>query len=197
MNLKSNKKNLKKEMYQNMSDVLTHGISVSNMAWLIANELGLSEKECYDAAHAGVVHDIGKIRLFRYLNGSDSLTFEETKYMRMHSQISYDILKDKGFDDSILEIVLHHHENYDGTGYPENLKGNQIPLGARILRVSDVFAALLSDRPYRGGFDVDTAVELMIDEVKNFDMHIFLAFQRVIHEVEVSEVVEEKRVRQI
>ena len=76
---------------------------------------------------------------------------------------------------------MYHHENYDGTGYPENLAGEEIPIGGRILRVCDVFAALSSDRPYRTAFDVATVVELMIDEIKNFDMEVFLTFQRVIH----------------
>ena len=83
----------------------------------------------------------------------------------------------------MLESILYHHENYDGTGYPSNLSGKEIPLGARILRVCDVYAALSSDRPYRKAFDITTVIDLMIDEIKNFDMEVFLAFQRVIHEV--------------
>ena len=70
----------------------------------------------------------------------------------------------------------------DGSGYPDNLRGEEIPYGARIIRVCDVFAALISDRPYRKSFDQDTALELMIEEVKNFDIKVFLAFQRVIHQ---------------
>ena len=68
-------------------------------------------------------------------------------------------------------------------GYPSNLSGKEIPLGARILRVCDVYAALSSDRPYRKAFDITTVIDLMIDEIKNFDMEVFLAFQRVVHEV--------------
>ena len=86
----------------------------------------------------------------------------------------------------ILETILYHHENYDGSGYPENLEGEDIPLGARILRVCDVFIALTSDRSYRRALDVDTAVQLMIEEVKNFDMEVFLAFMKVVHEVDVN-----------
>ncbi len=85
-----------------------------------------------------------------------------------------------------MESILYHHENYDGSGYPENLSGENIPMGARILRVCDVFAALISDRSYRRAFDRETAVELMIDEVKNFDMEIFLAFMRIIHDVNLD-----------
>ena len=69
----------------------------------------------------------------------------------------------------------------DGSGYPENLAGEGIPLGARIVRVCDVYAALTSDRPYRTAFDKKSAVELMIESVKDFDVKVFLAFQHYIH----------------
>ncbi len=99
----------------------------------------------------------------------------------MHSSLGYEELKEQGYSDIVLQSILYHHENYDGSGYPSNLSGDSIPLGARILRVCDVYAALSSDRPYRKAFDVSTVIELMIDEIKNFDMEVFLAFQRVVH----------------
>ena len=101
--------------------------------------------------------------------------------MRMHATLGYEILRERGYPEFILQSVLHHHENMDGSGYPDNLRGEEIPYGARILRVCDVFAALISDRPYRKSFDKATAIELMIEEIKNFDIKVFLAFQRVIH----------------
>ena len=84
--------------------------------------------------------------------------------------------------------MLYHHENYDGTGYPANLYQDEIPFGARVLRVCDTFAALTSDRPYRKAFDFESAVELMIEESKNFDMLVFLAFLRVIHREDFEEM---------
>ena len=74
-----------------------------------------------------------------------------------------------------------------------HLSGEDIPISARILRVCDVFAALTSDRPYRDAFDEETAIELMIDEVKNFDMKIFLTFLSVIHSVTMNELMGEKK----
>ena len=71
--------------------------------------------------------------------------------------------------------------NYDGSGYPSNLSGDSIPLGARILRVCDVYAALISDRPYRKAFDVSSVIELMIDEIKNL-IWKFSCIQRVVHD---------------
>ncbi len=180
-------------------DAVDHGILVSNLAALIARELGYDDNFCHEIAIAGLLHDVGKLRLSKYLYGrrKDTLHIEEMKYVRMHSTFSYDILKLEGYDDFILQSVYHHHENYDGSGYPDNLIGIAIPIGARILRTCDVFAALVSDRPYRDAFDVDTAVELMIDEVKNFDMRIFLAFQKVVHSRDFKAIREHVALSQI
>ena len=166
-----------------LSSELNHGIVVSNLAYDVAKALGLEERICYELAIAGMLHDIGKLRLIGYINGGevDPLLVEELKYVRMHSTLGYEALKGQGYSEFILESVLYHHENYDGSGYPSNLQGEEIPLGARILRVCDVFSALTMDRVYRQAFDTDTAIELMIEEIKNFDMRVFLAFQRVIH----------------
>jgi HD-GYP domain-containing protein (c-di-GMP phosphodiesterase class II) len=106
----------------------------------------------------------------------------------MHPTIGYDILKNYDYSDIILEAVYHHHENYDGSGYPDNLKEKSIPYGARILRTCDVFAALISERRYRAAFDIDTAIDLMVEEVKNFDMEIFLAFLRIVNSDEFDEI---------
>ncbi len=174
---------------QEMPELIIHGICVSNLAYMIGKELKCNEEYCNMLAMAGMVHDIGKVRVYAYLyGGDDTLTVEKLRYIRMHSKLGYDILYDEGFEKDILDSVLYHHENYDGSGYPENISGENIPLGARIIRVCDVFAALISDRTYRKAFDVKTAIELMIDEVKNFDMEIFLAFMRVIHNVDINKI---------
>ena len=166
-----------------LSSELNHGIIVSNLAYDVAKELGQNEEFCYQMAIAGILHDIGKLKLTGYIDGQekDPLLIEELKYVRMHSALGYEELKNQGYSDIVLESILYHHENYDGTGYPSNLSGKEIPLGARILRVCDVYAALSSDRPYRRAFDITTVIDLMIDEIKNFDMEVFLAFQRVVH----------------
>lgn len=174
---------------EDVTEEVNHGIRVSNLAYYVGKSLGLYEAQCHELAVAGMVHDIGKLRVSGYLYGrdKDTLKIEETKYVRMHPRLGYEILIRYDFSDFIVESILYHHENCDGSGYPENLQEEQIPLGAKILRVCDVYAALTSDRPYRKAFDKDTAVELMIDEVKNFDMKVFLAFQRTIHERELED----------
>ena len=166
-----------------LASELHHGMVVSNLAYAVATELGLPHEQCYQLAIAGMLHDIGKLKLTSYINGQeeDPLVIEELKYVRMHSTLGYEELKNQGYSQFVLESILYHHENYDGSGYPSNKAGEDIPIGARILRVCDVYAALISDRPYRKAFDTPAVMELMIDEVKNFDMQVFLAFQRVVH----------------
>jgi putative nucleotidyltransferase with HDIG domain len=173
---------------EDVKEEINHGVRVSNLAYHVAKNLGLYENICRELAVAGMLHDIGKLKVAAYLYGrmEDTLDVEEMRYVRMHSRLGYEILMREDYSDFVIESVLYHHENYDGSGYPENLQAEDIPIGARVLRVCDVYAALTSDRPYRKAFDEQTAVELMIDEVKNFDMRVFLAFQKTIHEEELS-----------
>jgi putative nucleotidyltransferase with HDIG domain len=173
-------------------DAIKHGVLVSRMAAMVGREMNQSKEFLDNLVMAGLLHDIGKLRLSRYLYGraKGTLDIEETKYMRRHSQYSYEIVQEAGYNKEIQQMVYHHHENYDGTGYPDNLRGEEIPLGARTLKVCDVFCALVSHRPYRAAFDTEIAIELMIDEVKNFDMQIFLMFQRVVNSEEFKELQE-------
>ena len=161
-----------------------HAVQVSMLAFHVAKELELDAKTCKELATAGILHDIGKMKLLEEYGKKDSLIIEELRYMRMHSTLGYEALLGKGYSDCILKTILHHHENYDGSGYPAHLRGEKIPLGARILRICDVYSALRADRLYRKALDMDTAMGVMIDEVKYFDMKIFLAFQRVVHKME-------------
>jgi putative nucleotidyltransferase with HDIG domain len=181
---------LKKSIEDDLREAIDHGILVSKLAKLLAISLNEDEEFCYHIAQAGLVHDIGKLKLGEYLYGRKKgvLAIEEMKYIRMHPTLGYEILMKEDYNYIIAEAVLHHHENYDGSGYPSNLKEDEIPYGARILRICDVFAALISKRRYRSSFDIDSAIELMIDEVKNFDMEIFLSFLQAVHSEEMKEI---------
>ncbi|MCD7746616.1 MAG: HD domain-containing protein [Lachnospiraceae bacterium] len=183
---------------------ITHASTVSNLAFRVGEELHFSSEECHELAVAGFMHDIGKLELAKYVRGheNETLVIEEMKYVRRHSLLGAAILKEKGYSQKIVDMVKYHHENCDGSGYPMNLMREDIPVGARVLRVCDVFAALTSDRPYRGAFDVDTAVELMIEECKNYDVEVFLAFMRVVHQPDLEQILdtsalEEKLIRYI
>ncbi|TCT16786.1 putative nucleotidyltransferase with HDIG domain [Natranaerovirga pectinivora] len=169
---------------EEMDNIIEHGIEVSQLSYLVGKELGLSKDECYELAIAGVVHDIGKLKLNKYIYDKyEDLTKEERVHVRSHSNIGYDILKGYDFSDNINKWILYHHENYDGSGYPENLVGDQIPLGARILRICDTYSALTSNRVYRKAFDYETAMKMMIDEIKIYDLEVFIVFQKIINEM--------------
>lgn len=181
---------LETSIQASFEESLIHGIVVSNLAYFVSKEFGLPEEDCLKMANAGMLHDIGKLRLRNYVYKEKSATMaiDELRYMRLHPSLGYAILKDEGYDQEILEAVLYHHENIDGSGYPNNLAGEDIPLGARILRVCDAFGALLSNRACRGAFDMETASAIMIDGVKHYDMQVFLSFLKVIKSDAMKEI---------
>lgn len=179
-------------MAEDLNDNIDHGELVAILVRLLCTQMELPVDFQQQVVMAAYLHDIGKLRLSKNLYGRDknALQIEETRYMRMHAKAGADMLSDCGFPAEICNAVHHHHENYDGSGYPGNLSAEKIPLEARILRVCDVFAALISDRPYRKGFDIDTAMDLMIEDNKSFDMKIFLEFMKVYHSEDFDQVVQ-------
>lgn len=189
--MKEERLSLHEIMKTDLQDELLHGTKVSNLAFQLGRRLGLSYDHAVELGIAGLLHDMGKLKLSRHLYGRDEghLEVDEIITARSHSRIAYDILMRYDYSDFILESILYHHENYDGTGYPRNLVATDIPYGARMLRLADAYVSLTSDKPYRKAFDKDTAVELMIEEVKNFDMRYFLTFLKMIHEIDVDKVI--------
>lgn len=117
-----------------------------------------SNKELLETA--GKLHDIGKIALdYSILEKTGSLTQEEFEEVKKHPEIGYRILRTAGVYQEVLDGILYHHEHYDGSGYPKGLKGEEIPVLARVLSVCDAYDAMRSDRPYRKAFTVDKAIE--------------------------------------
>ena len=165
-----------------MTSELEHGMRVSNMAYLVAKELKLPEEQCRQCALAGLLHDVGKITLQDDVEGEDPLVIEEIRYIRQHPRKGYDMLKRHDYPEVICDAVLYHHENWDGSGYPENRYGEQIPLEACILRICDEFCEMIIDQPHRKAFSPEKAVSLLILVAKNFRLDVFLAFQRVLHQ---------------
>ena len=168
-------------LQDSLEEAILHGIVVSNLACFVGREMRLYEVQCHELAVAGMVHDIGKLRLRSYVyeEKGAKLSIDELRYVRLHPTLGYAILKEHGYNEEVLTAVLYHHENADGSGYPNNLTKDDIPLCARILRVCDAFGALIANRAYRSAFDIETAITIMIEEVKNYDMKVFLAFQKV------------------
>ncbi len=165
-------------------DTYTHGHSenVMNIAEEIAHELSIDDKMIGSIRDAGLLHDIGKIGIPGYiLNKPGPLTYEEFNgIMKTHSTLGANIVRDVPFLRDLYKMILYHHEHYDGNGYPDGLRGEQIPLGARILHVADAFEAMTSNRPYRTSLGRVEAIKLLRQESgKQFDPSIIAAFMRV------------------
>src|SRR4029078_643446 len=132
---------------------VTHGPirRVQAYATTLAREVGVRDERLLKAIEAAaLLHDMGKLAVPEYiLNKPGKLTDAEFEKMKLHASVGADILSAIDFPYPVVPIVRHHHENWDGTGYPARLKGTDIPIGARILSVVDCFDALTSDRPYR------------------------------------------------
>jgi putative nucleotidyltransferase with HDIG domain len=135
-------------------DPYTHGHSerVARVAVCLAEQMGLNKDRLDTIYLGGLLHDIGKIGVDdQVLNKPGALSPEEFEQIKKHPQLGYDILRGVRQLQKILPIVLHHHESWDGTGYPHGLRGESTPLLARIAAVADAFDAMSSDRPYRQG----------------------------------------------
>ena len=155
-----------------------HSERVTRYALVVAEKLGLKGRDRKILHYAGLLHDIGKIGISdTILHKSMELSRDEWTAIRNHPLFGDTILGPIKFLSEAQEIVLHHHERYDGSGYPDGLRGEQIPLQARIIAVADAFDAMTSDRPYRKAMSRSVAME----EIKNgagrqFDPDVVHAF---------------------
>lgn len=140
-----------------------HSIRVSDLAVKIAKHMRLPESRVQIIEYAGMLHDIGKIGIKdEILNKSGPLTSDDFNTIRSHVVKGAEIVAPAGFLSGVAEIIKSHHERYDGKGYPGGLRGDSIPIEARILAVADAFDAMISDRPYRKGLPEDEAVRRLV-----------------------------------
>lgn len=155
-----------------------HSLRVSQIAVLIGRAMNLSPDELRDIELGGILHDIGKIGVPEsILWKPDKLSAEEKEIMSKHPEISAQIIGDLRGLKRAREYVRHHHEFYDGSGYPDHLVGDDIPLGARIILVSDAYDAMTTDRPYRKAIGHDGAiVELKKLRDSQFDPKVLMPF---------------------
>lgn len=164
-------------------DIGTYGHSrrVSQHSMMIADALGLKEEERDSLNTASLLHDIGKIGISDFILGKQGpLNENEMRIVRSHPQKGVEILKPLKQFESILPAILHHHESYDGSGYPDGLAGEDIPFLARIIAVADTYDAIISKRAYRSASPYEKAInELMNHAGKQFDPAIVDAFVRV------------------
>ena len=157
-----------------------HIVRMANYSRIIAEHLGLSLADQQLLLEAAPMHDIGKVGIpDNILLKPGKLTVEEFTVMKRHAQLGYDILA--GSSSEMLSagalIALAHHEKFDGSGYPNSLAGENIPLFARIVAVADVFDALTSERPYKAAWDIETARTFLSDGAgQHFDPACIAAF---------------------
>lgn len=158
-----------------------HTLRVTNNMVNLSRAYGLSEDEIVQIRRGSLLHDIGKMGIpDEILRKAGPLTDEEWEIMKQHPQMAYDMLKSIDFLAPALEIPYYHHEQWDGKGYPNGLKGTEIPLVARLFSIIDSWDALLSNRPYRNAMSSATTLETIISEKgTRFDPELvdfFLAF---------------------
>ena len=137
-----------------------HQSRVADLACAIATEMGLDQEQIEGIRMAGSIHDIGKLSIpAEILTKPTKLTDNEFALIKVHSETGYDMLKDVESPWPLAQIVYQHHERMDGSGYPNNLKGDKIILDARIMAVADVVEAMASHRPYRAALGIEKALD--------------------------------------
>jgi HD-GYP domain-containing protein (c-di-GMP phosphodiesterase class II) len=148
----------------------------------IAVALGLSAEEVEKVRQGAMIHDLGKIGINeKILNKPSKLNAAEFEKMKAHTQVGTDIIRPIHSLRAIIPLIFYHHERWDGKGYPLGLKGSQIPLGARIIAIADVYKALTCDRPYREAYTQEEAVRLIKEGAgTQFDPKIVEVFLEII-----------------
>ncbi len=164
-----------------------HIVRMSKISAIIGKAAGLSDYECNLILNASTMHDIGKIGISdSVLLKPGSFNAEEWEIMKTHVTIGAEILSNDDSDLMLMayDIALNHHEKWNGKGYPNGIKGDEIPLSARIAAIADVFDALISKRPYKSAWPLDKAIEFILQR-KNEDFDPFLVdcFEKVLPEL--------------
>ncbi len=163
-------------------DTLGHSQLVSKYAILFAEALCIEDKNfLFDLENGALLHDIGKIGIPEFILRKDGpLTSEEKEVVMEHPLLGYQMIEEVDFLKNAADVVLYHHERYDGTGYPFGLRGEEIPLGARIFALADTLDAITSDRPYRKGEDFEVAWrEIEKGRETQFDPHLADIFHSI------------------
>ncbi|MDD5028051.1 MAG: HD-GYP domain-containing protein [Rhodoferax sp.] len=155
-----------------------HSVAVCAMMVALAKQLKFDDAQIRSVGTAGLLHDLGKVAMpTEVLNKPGKLTDAEFDIMRKHPTEGYKMLMaSSGLDAVSLDVVLHHHEKVDGSGYPERLAGEQISLHARMGAVCDVYDAITSNRPYKTGWDPAESLRRMAEWKGHFDPQVFHAF---------------------
>jgi putative nucleotidyltransferase with HDIG domain len=164
-----------------------HSRRVTETTLTVARAMGLSEDELIQVRRGSILHDIGKMGIpDQILRKPGPLTEEERQVVLKHPETAYNLLRQIPYLEKALEIPYCHHEKWDGSGYPRGLKGEEIPLPARIFAIVDVWDALLSDRPYRKAWHKEKIIQYLIDDSgKHFDPQVLNVFLALVEKGEI------------
>jgi HD-GYP domain-containing protein (c-di-GMP phosphodiesterase class II) len=165
--------------YYNDDNTGNHIKRVSLYSKIIAEGLALESELCYEIFHFSSLHDIGKVGIpDKILKKEGSLTDEEFRIIKTHPVIGFKIIDTPAISPVAKNIVSFHHERYDGTGYPKNLKGKEIPMEARIIALADVYDALRTIRPYKPAFTREKTEKIIVDSSgSHFDPDVIAFFK--------------------
>lgn len=154
-----------------------HALRVQQYSCAIAKELKLSQEQIWNISTASLLHDVGKIGVpEEILNKPGRLTEDEYDVVKLHTIHSKDILENINEFSEIATFALHHHENYDGSGYPLGLRESEIPIESQIIQVADALDAMTTDRAYRKAFSINKALEIIKEEMgKQFNPEVAMA----------------------
>ena len=157
---------------------MAHSERIANLAEAVAWQFGMREEEVRRVKEAALLHDVGKMGIADdVLSKPSDLNPEEWAAMRRHPEAGFEIIEQIESLRGVAKIIHHHHERFDGQGYPAGLKGDEIPVGSRIFAVVDSYVAMTSERPYRKNLPHDIAVkEIVRNTLTQFDPEVVAAF---------------------
>jgi HD-GYP domain-containing protein (c-di-GMP phosphodiesterase class II) len=158
----------------------SHGRNVNALTSLLAKKVDFPSSELKNLEHAASIHDIGKVTMNEFImNKAGRLTEAEYIMIQQHPMLGYKLIEPLGLPKLITAVILSHHENFDGSGYPYGLVGKDIPLAARIIRITDTYDALTSDRGYRPSFTHNKALDIMEKDTGSFDPELLDIFMKM------------------
>ena len=176
-----------------------HMYRLNGYAQALAGEMGWDELECEALEFGAILHDIGKIYIPEaVLRKPAELNAEEWVEMKKHPEVGARMIRDIPYLASAAPMILHHHEQWDGSGYPDGLRESEIPEGARLLAVADSFDAMTSDRPYRKAMTADEAYQEIVSRSETqFDPQVVKALNRCWENGVITRILREIRVNQV
>ena len=165
-----------------------HCDRVAHYAVRLAQAVGLSGEIINDIKHGSWLHDCGKIGVPEgILNYPGRLSEDDMETVMQHPRWGSEVARQARMPDTVINIILYHHERFNGQGFPSGLKGEHIPLEARIVAIADVFDAIYSDRPYRKAYNFDQAREIMREMTEtHFDPRLMQLFLPIVEEVRTN-----------